>query len=261
MEQIGKYLQKIASASSSEIDYGEWQAQQYNKQEGKLNAIDGIDCLECKNKGFIMDREGVIRPCSCSRERANKRRIMASGLRDLDLYTFQRFEITEPWQKSIRDAAVMYAKNPEGWFFLGGQCGAGKTHLCTAICRHLIREKKIIYFCWRDDAPRLKAKVNDEDYGAEIGRVKEAEVLYIDDLFKTGKGGEPTEADVNLAFEILNFRYNGRMPTIISTELTLPQIKHIDDALAGRIAERAGSLYAISIPKDAKKNHRWRGQE
>ena len=66
----------------------------------------------------------------------------------------------------------------------------------------------------------------------------------LDDFFKCGQveGGvqKPTAADVNLAFEILNHRYNNPgFITIISSESTLDEIFSIDEAVGGRIGERA----------------------
>ena len=96
-----------------------------------------------------------------------------------------------------------------------------------------------------------------------IDRFKKAEVLYIDDLFKTGKAPDGsvlkiTGADVNVAFEIINYRYNNpALVTIISSELTEDEILDIDEATGGRIYERAKK--AFSIGKDRKKNYRIKG--
>ena len=77
---------------------------------------------------------------------------------------------------------------------------------------------------WRDIAVKLKSVVNDfNEYERLISPLKNADVLYIDDFFKTGKDRvgntmRPTEADCNLAFEIINYRYNQRgINAIIST--------------------------------------------
>ena len=103
-------------------------------------------------------------------------------------------------------------------------------------------------------------------YEDRINEMKEADVLYIDDLFKTGKDKEgnyqkPTVADINLAFEIINHRYNKQnLYTIISSECTLAQILSIDEAVGGRIAEKAVQTgYGFSINPDTKKNHRLKG--
>ena len=154
-----------------------------------------------------------------------------------------------------------FAKNPDGWFFLGGQSGAGKTHLCTAICREfLLSGKRVIYMLWRDEVVKLKAMVNESDeYRDLVDKYKQADVLYIDDLFKTGRGQDnmvqkPTAADVNVAFEIINYRYNnpGKI-TIISSECTEDELLDIDEAIGGRIYERAK---AFSIAKNRDRNYR-----
>ena len=62
-------------------------------------------------------------------------------------------------------------------------------------------------------------------------------MLYIDDFLK----GRITDADINLAFELINARYNRRETaiTIISSELDLGTVTKLDEALGGRIYERA----------------------
>ena len=120
---------------------------------------------------------------------------------------------------------------------------------------------------WRDEVVKLKACVTEAaEYSRMITELKEAEVLYIDDLFKTGKDGEgkaqrPTGADVNIAFEILNYRYNNpKLITIISSECKVTDMLDIDEAIAGRIAERTSPFgYGLNINKDQRKNYRLRG--
>ena len=107
--------------------------------------------------------------------------------------------------------------------------------------------KEVRYFLWRDEAPKLKALVNDrEEYERIIEQVKRVDVLYIDDFFK----GTVTPADINLAFEILNSRYNSdKLITIISTEMTIENILSLDEAVGSRIYERCKGFY-IKTPKD-----------
>ena len=71
---------------------------------------------------------------------------------------------------------------------------------------------------WTEEATKLKAlKTDDENYAREINKWKTAEVLYIDDFLKTRNGALPTDGDINLAFEIINARYNNRaLRTIFS---------------------------------------------
>ena len=113
---------------------------------------------------------------------------------------------------------------------------------------------------WRDEAVKLKAMVNDTvQYEKTMQELKTVEVLYVDDFFKCGQveGGvqKPTAADVNLAFEILNHRYNNPgFITIISSESTLDEIFSIDEAVGGRIGERAQG-YVINL-SGKEKNYR-----
>ena len=244
----------------------------YNAEEGDLHETDGYTCPICKNKGHI----GLLseypagcwtmdyRECKCMDVRRSIKRMKKSGLKNIIKdYTFDKFIAEESWQKAIKDAAVEYAKNPEGWFFLGGQSGAGKTHLCTAICRELLLSgKRVRYMLWRDDVVKLKGAVTESDeYTKLIDEYKNTEVLYIDDLFKTGKAADntiqkPTGADVNVAFEIINYRYNNpALLTIISSELSQDELIDIDEAIGGRIYEKAT---AFSIGKNRERNYRIR---
>ena len=115
---------------------------------------------------------------------------------------------------------------------------------------------------WRDDIARLKSLAMEPDERqAMIDRFKTAEVLYIDDLFKTGKGQDgraqrPTGPDITTAFEIINYRYNNpQMITIISSEWTEDELMDIDEATGGRIFEKSKT---ISIGRDRKRNYRTR---
>lgn len=242
----------------------------FNEAEGDRNLEDGYDCKICRNKGVIMDLvedDGTFHPvsrdCKCVATRNAIMRMKRSGLKNIITeYTFGKFDAAEDWQATIKAAAEAYAKEPEGWFFIGGQSGSGKTHICTAICREfLLAGKQVIYMLWRDDVVKIKAAVNDHDeYRDMIERYKNAEVLYIDDLFKTGKAPDgatqrPTGADVNVAFEILNYRYNSKKPTVISSECTISDLLDIDEAVAGRIVETAK---AFSLKPDRSRNYRLR---
>ena len=143
-------------------------------------------------------------------------------------------------------------------FFIGGQTGCGKTHICTALTVSLINSgKSARYMLWTDEAARLKACVNDDQYASLMWPLKAVGVLYIDDLFKpTGASGQPTQADIRLAYELINYRYNStNKVTIISSERTTGELCEIDEAIGGRIVEKSGQ-YCINIARDRAKN--WR---
>ena len=236
----------------------------------KLNAEAGtlkhIDCPICKNKGFVyhLGENGVVgsKLCSCNSKREVIKRIKKSGLETLMKdYTFDTYQDTEEWQKKIKAKAKAYLDdNYKKWFYIGGQVGSGKTFICTALTVELInRGKEAVYMLWRDEVVPLKANVNNfPEYDGRMSELKNAEVLYIDDFFKTEKGKEPTQADVNIAFELLNYRYNNHdLITIISSERLVEDILQIDEAVGCRIFERAKD-YNLSIKPDMNKNMRMR---
>ncbi len=179
-------------------------------------------------------------------------------------YAFDKFQTPATWQQKAKTIAQSYAEKPEGWFLACGQSGSGKTHLCTAICRELLLSgKQVVYSAWRQDVAELKAISMDSDRRTEkMAELKNAEYLYIDDLYKMGANhdGEvkPTSADVSIAFEIINHRYINKLPTIISTEMLPEELLHIDEATGGRIVERAKGR-TLAIGKDTGKNYRLQG--
>ena len=169
MDRLQEILAKFGTATTFKMsprEYEQYKVDNMNNAVGDRNQQDGYECRVCKNKGFVVklveSPDGTYSHCAadckCVEVRNSIMRMKRSGLKDIIKdYTFEKFEATEPWQKSIKDAAMEYAQNPEGWFFLGGQSGAGKTHLCTAICREfLLSGKRVIYMLWRDDIVKIK---------------------------------------------------------------------------------------------------------
>ncbi len=215
---------------------------EHNAQYGKLT--DG-NCQICRNKGYTLSKLNgnlVAKECECMVNRRNARRIRQSGLSALlEEYTFDRYKVSEEWQRTALRKAQEFIASDRGWFVICGRPGTGKTHICTAICGTLMSGgKDVRYMVWRDEAPRLKAMVNDrEQYDRAMNELKRCDVLYIDDFWK----GSVTDADINLTFELLNARYNDpHKRTIISGEKSIEQIMQIDEAIGSRIWQRSAGF-------------------
>ena len=253
METLQQMIkQKLeAYGRSSELLYdaeslGKMKADSYNQSAGDLT---GIDCPKCRNKGNIAvpipgEDRFAIRDCTCMKARKAIWRMEKSGLKNvIKELTFEKYEVTQPWQEPAKEKAMDYAKAPEGWLLFCGQPGSGKTHLCTAVCRH-----RLLAGDSQERSQRLEA-------------LKNAQILYMDDLFKTGRSADgssnPTQADCNLTFEILNYRYINQKPTILSTEKTPGQLLEIDEGIGSRIVELAEG-HTVHIQHNPRRNYRLR---
>ena len=68
------------------------------------------------------------------------------------------------------------------------------------------------------------------------------EEFLIDDLFK----GSISGSDVNIMFEIINFRYLNSLPVIASCEMGIDEIMKIDEAIGSRIYEMCEFFVSVS---------------
>ena len=248
----------------SDAEYQRMKVNRYNQSHGNLDEIDGYNCDICKNKGFIAhldeyDNEETIL-CKCRKIRSVLSKAKKSGLGNvLTDCTFDKYVTNQSWQTEIKNKAVSFCENEAAkWFFIGGQSGSGKSHLCTAICGYYIKSgQDVKYMIWVEESKKLKAIVNTEGYSERIQEYKDVDVLYIDDFLKVQQNEAPTAGDIKLAFEIINHRIIADKITIISSEKTLDEILDYDEATMSRVYQKTGE-YKINIRKDRDKNYRLR---
>ncbi len=257
MDLISKGLRTEGTAKTLEEILQE-EVRNYNSTEGTET-----NCQTCKGKGYIMEIQKdeflgpytTVKECGCMRRKLELQKAKNSGIVPLLKKNFNNFETTNDWQKNIKALAIENAKT-KTWFFIGGQSGAGKTHICSAITNHQSRNNvKVKYMVWTDDIRELKSFEDD----TLMYQSKRVECLYIDDLFKKPKreDGLPnlTAADVDKTWELINFRYSNRLKTIISTELSIDDIIRIDESLGSRIKQNCGK-YIINLSRNQERNYR-----
>ena len=216
-------------------------------------------CPLCHDSGQIIHHapgsfEISVSECECAVKRRNAMRIRRSGLADvLSRYTFAAFKTPDKKTAAIKAAALRYvAESRSEWFVVVGRPGSGKTHICTAIVGKLMESgKDCRYMLWRDEVRELKALVNDAAaYRERMNLLKNVDVLYIDDFLK---GRAVSDGDLNVAFELLNARYNARKRTIISGERTIGAIMDIDEAIGSRIYERSKNGYCFETSPENRR--------
>jgi len=230
-----------------------------NEREGDLQ---GLDCQKCRNKGYIAylnDRgEEIHKECDCMTQRRTLKKMERSGLgKLLQKYTFENYNVFNPWQQRMKEMAQEFAESPYGWLYIGGQTGSGKTHLCTAVCSRLMQKGyEVRYLLWRDLFHQLESnRFNGDALDAIMNEIRMVDVVYIDDFLKSHGSQERLAGALDFAFEIVNDRYNAEKTTIISSEWLIGELQSIANATTGRIVEMTGE-HLIQVARDPSKNYR-----
>lgn len=136
--------------------------------------------------------------------------------------------------KQCVDDARHFAAAPDGWLLLSGASGCGKTHIAAAIVNQLIdRGEPALFVVVPDLLDHLRSAYQP---GADVGyddlfeRVRSAPVLVLDDL---GTQAQTAWAQEKL-FQLINHRFNTRLPTVVTTNLHPDQL---DDRLRTRLTD------------------------
>ncbi|MBR1738466.1 MAG: ATP-binding protein, partial [Firmicutes bacterium] len=207
-------------------------------------------CPECKDSGRI----GAKR-CSCFNSRLMTKLYEVSNLGNkLEKENFENFDMSfysdkkEENEKSsplenmnnILRISYKFVKDFESkntnLIFYGG-AGLGKTFLCSCIAKELIQKGRIVIYV---SAFELFDMIEREHFGKDgseeihdsLELIENAHLLIIDDL-----GTEfATKLSVPELFNIVNYRLNNEMSTIISTNLSPKELEiQYSDRLISRI--------------------------
>jgi len=193
---------------------------------------------------------GKVFPCRCKLAELEEQRLAhlrsLSNLGHLSHMTFEtwvhkRYRLPEERARSLRhafSAAERYAENPSGWLILLGGYGCGKTHLAAAIAnRCLATGRPVLFVVVPDLLDHLRATyspVSPVRYDERFDEVRNAPLLILDDL---GTQNATPWAGEKL-YQILNHRYNARLPTIVTSNQRLDEVdlrirsRLVDPALA-----------------------------
>ena len=208
-----------------------------------LKSDSNYKCSKCRDMTIIIeDNEARFCECRAIRESDDilKRSGISSEFRNKTFDNFNYFDdvqIMNAYKSSVsyvRDfESIEKSKNNSIMFM--GQVGSGKTHLSLAIANCLIdKGVGVLYMGYRESIIRIKQNIMDQFYyHREMNRFKNCRVLLIDDLFK----GSVTGSDINVMFEIVNYRYFNGLPVIVSCEKGVGEILDIDEGVGSRLVE------------------------
>ncbi|MCC9078587.1 ATP-binding protein [Litorilinea aerophila] len=210
-------------------------------------------CPICKGTGYVVPDLpighpdfGKAVPCRCQAQARLEKRLRrlqtTSNLAALKHLTFERF-IPEPAHlppdkvfnlRRAYDTCVYFAQNPEGWLLLTGTYGCGKTHLAAAIANaRLAQGEAVLFMIVPDLLDHLRATFNPQSevsYDSLFEQLRTVPLLILDDL---GTQSSTPWAQEKL-FQLLNYRYNAQLPTVITTN---QRLEELEPRLRSRLAD------------------------
>jgi len=166
-----------------------------------------------------------------------------------DKFDWKRVNLPPEQRENLKEAfriAFEFAKEPDGWLVLMGETGCGKTHLAAAIVNYRYQANQpALLVVVPDFLDHLRSTFNPESkvsYDQLFERVKTAPLLILDDF------GEQTTTPwaQEKLYQVINYRYNARLATVITTRCLLDEI---DSPISSRFIDPKISLvFNIIVP-------------
>lgn len=166
--------------------------------------------------------------------------------------TLENYKATNTGQKVAWDFATSYAEQFDKVIETGrsaifcGKPGTGKTHLAIGIALHVMAKGKCAMFT---TVQRMMRRVKDtfrkdsqESESDVINLLVYPDLLIIDEIgVQFG-----SDFEKNLMFDILNERYENRRPTLLLSNLTVPEVKaFLGDRIYDRLKEDGGQCVSF----------------
>jgi DNA replication protein DnaC len=189
---------------------------------------------------------GKLFACACRQQEAAKQTIQRRRDRlrhfaqemggelassELDTYDLRR-ATSAKFRKLMETALTMcrsYAGRPEGWIYLYGPTGTGKSHLAAATARAIGRERDIS-LAYTSEPELLKylregwGQKGDDSTDARMTLLQEADLIVIDDIGTAHRGRSEAAWANSQLLELLMPRYQFSRLTILTSNLRLDDI-------------------------------------
>ena len=206
---------------------------------------------------------GKLFPCRCKLAEIEQQRLdRLRALSNLDHMARMTFDTFVPEGYGLPpdraanlrwayDQARQYADALEGWLVLFGGYGCGKTHLAAAIANQAIeRGQPVLFVVVPDLLDYLRATFGPNSpvsYDQRFDEVRNAPLLILDDL---GTQSATPWAEEKL-FQILNYRYNARLPTVITSNHSMEEI---DLRIRSRLVDPDLSVVVTMLAPDFRRS-------
>ena len=168
-------------------------------------------------------------------------------------FDWKRVNLSPEQRQNLGEAfrlAFNFAKSPEGWLVFMGVTGCGKTHLAAAIVNYGYQAgKPALFVVVPEFLDHLRSTFSPESkvsYDQLFERLKTAPLLVLDDF------GEQTTTPWarEKLYQIINYRYNARLATVITTRYSLEEIlEQIEVSVSSRLVDiRISTPFNIIAP-------------
>jgi len=171
-----------------------------------------------------------------------------------DNFDHKRLELPLEQRQNLRqafDLASEFARSPEGWLIFQGVNGCGKTHLAAAIANYRLAQGSPVFFVVVPDLlDHLRSTFSPDSkisYDEFFEKIKETPLLILDDF---GEQSATLWAQEKL-YQLINYRYNARLPMVLTTCLSLDEI---ETRISSRMVDPRLSLVFNIIAPDYRGN-------
>jgi DNA replication protein DnaC len=205
-------------------------------------------CPLCKGAGYLRQDVPYGHPqfakpkeCRCHKEaRKEREQQRLQKLSQLDTLarfedaSFDEYDATVPGVQQAYQAAFKFAMRPKGWLALVGPNGCGKTHLAVATAKERVEANDTVMI---QTVPDLLdylrsgfSSSSTSSYEILFDQMRRVDLLVLDDLGSQHNSPWAMEK----IFQILNYRYNMMLPTLI----TANYLRDVDPRVASRLSDR-----------------------
>ena len=245
MKQISESIEKMFSDRAI-------QEEEYRNETDHL-----IYCAKCntpkQHHVAVLGKEIIVPvPCHCQKEQREKEeaerkqrefmeqvsRLKSNGLQDKALreYTFANDKGYNPEIQKAHDYVAHWEdmKAKSIGLLLWGDVGTGKSFFAGCIANALLEQGIPVLMTNFSRILNSLSGMYSEEKNQFIDSLNKYSLLIIDDL-----GIErSTEFALEQVFNVIDSRYRSKLPLIVTTNMTLDELKHPQDIARSRIYDR-----------------------
>jgi len=164
-------------------------------------------------------------------------------------FDWRRINLPAEQRENLETAyrlALDFAGSPEGWLVFQGANGCGKTHLASAIVNSRYQANQPALFVvvpeFLDHLRYTFSPESKVSYDQLFESVKTAPLLVLDDF---GEQSTTPWAQEKL-YQVINYRYNALLPTVITTVCSLDEI---ESRVGSRLIDnKLSTFFHITVP-------------